>query len=254
MNTSPADEPLRHGYTYTDLARYARTALALDRWHTSDTTDRYAAALNAIVETLLTADTRPSPRDLVDIGVRATNRYVADEMHHRGYDRRNLNAGPGGLPAYQRYWQHTGHAPWDERLIERIALTQMWPQLTLAQQQAVMALALTGDHAEAALSLGLPRTAFAARLRNARLAIANLWHEHETPPARRRRDKRVLTRSGTWAGRRLLTEDDLDQLRQRRADGATYRQLADETGYSAGALCNLLTGKRRPVSATGAIA
>lgn len=249
MNPHPADEPLRHGYTYRQLTRHARMAIALDRWHTGDTTDRYHAALAAIVETVLTADDRPTPRQLVDLAVRASNAHVADEMHHRGYDPRNPAAGPGSLPGYLRYWQQTGRTPWDERLVERMAIAQIWPELTLAQQQAVMALALTGDHEQAAASLGLPRTAYAARLRNARLAVAALWHQHETPPARRRRDKRVLTRTGQWQGRRLLTEHDLDRLRQRRTGGATYRQLAAETGYSAGALCNLLNGKRRAVQA-----
>lgn len=245
----PADEPLRHGYTYRQLTQHARMAIALDRWHTSDTSDRYAEVLAAIVEQVLTADERPSPRALVDIGVRASNRHVADEMHHRGYDPRNPSAGAATLPGFLRYWQQSGRTPWDERLVERLALAQIWPVLTLAQQQAVMALALTGDHEQAAASLGLTREAFAGRLKNARLRVVALWHEHETPPTRRRRDKRVLTRSGTWNGRRLITEADLEQLRERRTEGATLRQLAAETGYAAGSLCNLLNGKRRPVAA-----
>ena len=249
MTLHPADEPLRHGYTYRQLTQHARMALALDRWHTSDTTDRYGAALGAIVEHVLTADQRPTPRELVDLGVRATNAYVADEMHHRGYDPRSLAAGAGALPGYLRYWQQSGRTPWDERVVERLALAQVWPQLTLAQQQAVMALALTGDHEQAAASLGLTREAFAGRLQKARTRVFALWYEHETPPTRRRLDKRVLTRTGEWAGRRLLTEQDLDHLRQRRAEGATLRQLALETGYTAGALCNLLNGKRRAVAA-----
>lgn len=249
MTLHPADEPLRHGYTYRQLTQHARMALALDRWHTSDTTDRYAAVLGQIVETVLTADVRPTPRELVDHGVRASDRHVADDMHHRGYDPRNLAAGSAALPGFLRYWQQSGRTPWDERLVERLTLTQIWPELTLAQQQAVMALALTGDHEQAAASLGLTLGAFSGRLKKARHRVNALWYEHETPPTRRRRDKRVLSRTGTWNGRRLLTEQDLDRLRDRRAEGATLRQLAAETGYAAGTLCNLLNGKRRPAQA-----
>ncbi|MEE4419487.1 hypothetical protein [Streptomyces bugieae] len=130
--------------------------------------------------------------------------------------------------------------------MESLTLTQIWPLLSLAQQQAVMALALTGDHQEAADSLGLTLIAFSGRLKNARRRVFQLWYEHETPPRRRRLDKRVLTHSGTWQGRRLLTESDLERLRSRRNNGATLQALSEETGYSKAGLSNLLAGKRKP--------
>lgn len=222
-------------------------APAADRWHTSDTTDRYAAIHHAITVHLLTATEPPTRRNLINTGLHASNQYIADEMHHHGYDRRNPNTGNHTLPGFLRYWQHTSHSPWDERLIDAIALTQIWPLLTPLQQQALTALALTDDHQAAASALGVPWPTYAARLRNARRAVAALWHEHETPRPPRR-DKRVLSRSGTYRGRHLLTEQDLERLREQRAEGATLRQLAEETGYSAGALCNLLRGKRRPAA------
>lgn len=241
---NPATINLRHGYSYTDLDRIAHMVIAIDRWHTADD-ERHDAVLCAITEHLLTAAAAPTRRDLINIGLRASNRHTDAEIHHHGWDKRRYTAGSAALPGYQRYWQDRAHLPWDERLIERLALAQIWPYLTPAQQQAVMALALTGDHAAAAATLGVPLPTYSSRLRKARAAAAALWHEHETPPTPRR-DKRVLSRSGHYRGRRLLTDHDLDALRQRRADGATLRQLAAETGYSAGALCNLLRGKRRP--------
>lgn len=250
MHTSPytarmiATHPVAHGFEIRDLERAARIAVVLDRWDRDDASDRYDAVLYAITEHLLTTDERPTARDLVRIGGRASNRYVADEMHHHGYDSRNVGAGSGGLPGYQRYWHET-RTPWDERLVETMALTQIWPHLISLQQNALMALALAGDHQDAAASLGVGLPTFSARLRSARRAVADLWHEHETP-RRQRRDKRVLARSGQYRGRRLLTDADLEKLRDRRAEGATLRQLAAETGYTAGALCNLLAGKRRP--------
>jgi hypothetical protein len=246
VNTAPDRLPLRHGYSLRDLDQLARLVIAIDRWDRGDTQERHDAVLYAITEHLLTVDDRPTPRDLVNLGLAASNRHVAGEMHHHGYDPRYVDRGSGALPGYLRYWQTTGHTPWDERLVEHVALAQIWERLTLAQQQAVMALATTGDHQEAADSLGLTLVAFAGRLKKARDRVYALWHEHETPPRRRGRDKRVLSRSGAWRGRRLLTEADVDHLRELRAQGATYRDLAAETGYSAGALCNLLRGRRRP--------
>ncbi|MEU8682915.1 hypothetical protein [Streptomyces sp. NPDC048611] len=247
MLLDPAAENLRHGYTLDDLDRLTRTVLVIDRWRTDiNTADRYAAIHFAITEQILTADEPPTSGDLIACGRQATNRYVRTEMHHHGYDQRDVAAGPGALPGFQRYWQQSGRTPWDERLVELLTLAQIWPRLTLAQQQAVMALALAGDHQEAAESMGLTLVAFSGRLKTARNRVFQLWHEHETPPRRRRRDKRVLTRSGTWHGRQLLTEKDIERLRDRRTAGATLRDLVAETGYSAGALCNLLNGKRRP--------
>lgn len=243
----PNDTPLRHGYTLDDLDRLTRTVLVIDRWRNDiNPADRYAAIHFAITEQILTADETPTRGDLIACGRQAANRYVGAEMHHHGYDPRDTSAGPGALPGFLRYWQQSGRTPWDERLVESCALAQIWPRLTLAQQQAVMALALTGDYQEAADSLGVTLTAFDGRLKTARRRIFQLWYEHETPPRRRRRDKRVLSRSGTWQDRRLLTESDLERLRGQRAAGATLRALAAETGYSAGALCKLLTGKRKP--------
>lgn len=245
--TRPNATPLRHGYTLDDLDRLTRTVLVIDRWRTDiNPADRYAAIHFAITEQILVADEPPTASELIACGRQAANRYVGAEMHHHGYDPRDTAAGSGALPGFLRYWQQSGRTPWDERLVESLAIAQIWPLLTLAQQQAIMALALTGDHQEAADSLGLTLGAFAGRLKNARRRVFELWYEHETPPRRRRLDKRVLTRSGAWQGRRLITESDLDRLRSQRAAGVTLRALAAETGYSAGALCNLLTGKRKP--------
>ena len=246
MTLNPIHEPLRHGYTLDNLDRLTRTVLTVDHWRNDLGDDRYAAIHFAITETVLTADERPTPSDLIACGRTAGDRHVRAQMHSHGYDQRNTPAGTGALPGFQRYWQQSGHTPWDERLVESMALTQIWPRLTPGQQQAVMALALTGDHQEAALSLGLGLEAYFGRLKAARRRVAALWHEHETPPRRRRHDRRVLSRSGTWRGRPLLTEQDVDRLRGQRAAGVTLKTMAAETGYSKTTLSDLLTGKKRP--------
>lgn len=247
MTTAPDRIPLRHGFAMRDLDRLARRALLMDRWPVADADERHDAVLHAITIAVLTADERPHSRDLVRLGLRASNRHVEQELRHRGW----TTSGAGTAPGFLRYWQTTGHTPWDERLIERLALAQIWPCLTAAQQRALATLAEVGDYQAAADALGLAWPAMAGRLHRGREVVAALWHEHETP-RRRTRDKRVLTRSGEWLGRRLLTDADVEALRDRRAAGATYRQLAVETGYSAGALCNLLRGRRRPAGAVAA--
>lgn len=251
MTTAPDRINLWHGYGLADIDRLARIAVATDRWDTTDAAERYNVVRAAIVEHLIASETVPARRDLVHVGHRAADRYVEAEMQYHGYDKRRLDLGQAAGTRFQRHWQIAGHTPWDERLIEHLALTQIWPRLTLAQQQAVIALAETGDHQEAADLLGLQLPAFSGRLKKARRTIALLWHEHETPRPQRM-DKRVLARSGTYRGKRLLTEADLERLRDRIGQGATYRTLAAETGYSAGALCNLLRGKRRPARAAQA--
>lgn len=250
---NPTSTNLWHGYSLADIDKLATKVIQVDRWRKDlDTRDRHDAARYAITEHLLAAEQAPTRRELVDIGLRASDRHVADEMHYRGYDDRNLAAGSGALPGYQRYWQSSGRTPFDERVIERIALIQIWPRLTHRQQQAVMALALTDDHQAAAETLGLPLPAFSGRMLKARRRARALWHEHETP-RHVGRDKRVFNRAPTDGhGKRRLTEADLETIRNRRTaggPGSTLRALAAEYGYTAGGLCNLLRGKKKPAPA-----
>ncbi|MCX5528988.1 hypothetical protein OG785_45315 [Streptomyces sp. NBC_00006] len=243
--TGPTTAPLWYGYSLADIDRISRLVISVDRWALDGTVvDRLDAVRFAITEHLLTAGSRPAKQDLVNVGRSASDRYVEAEMRYRGYDRRQAHLGRGASVNFQRFWQGNPRTPAEDRFVEHMTLTQIWPHLTLAQQQAVWAFALTGDHEAAASQLGLTPGAFAGRLKKARNRFAVLWHEHETP-RRRPMDKRVLSRTGTVAGRKLLTVRDVEKLRQRRAEGATYRELAVETGYSASALCNLVNGKRR---------
>lgn len=251
--TTPSTANLWHGYSLADIHQLATKVIAVDRWRKDgDIRDRRDTAAHAITERLLTADRAPTRNELIDVGIRAANRHVADEMHHHGYDPRNLAVGAAGLPGFQRYWQAAGRSPFDERVVERIALAQIWPRLTEAQQQAVMALALTDDHQAAADTLGLKLGAFSSRVAKARRRAQALWHEHETP-ARLPMDKRVFNYAPVdGRGKRRLAEDDLDGIRQRRhagGPGSTLRELAAEYGYTAAALCNLLNGKRRAAKA-----
>jgi hypothetical protein len=251
----PAREPLWHGYSYADIDAIARLVIRVDRYRTDlDAAERYRAIRFAVIEHLATAAERPAHQDLVKAGRRASDNHVRAEMHAHGWDPRRIEAGSGALPGFQRYWQSSGRVPIDERIVERVAVRQVWPTLTLAQRQAVMALALTDDHAAAAVQLGIPYSSYAARLRKARIRFHALWHEHETP-RRQVRDKRVLNRVAVDSrGRRRLTESEVAALRDRVAAGEKQYVLAAEVGYTPGGLSYLLRGlkKAAPNDPTGA--
>jgi hypothetical protein len=244
--TDPVRVPLWHGYSYADIDAVARLVIRVDRYRTDvDMEERFNAVRFAIIDHLATAADQPARQDLVNAGRRAADDYVREEMHAHGWDRRRLDLGSGGLPGFQRYWQSSGRVPLDERIVERLAVRQVWPTLTLVQQQAVMALALTDDHAAAAVQLGIPYSSYAARLRKARIRFHALWHEHETP-RRPRRDKRVLNRVAVDSrGKRRLTESEVAVLRDRAAAGEKQNVLAAEVGYTPGGLSYLLRGLKK---------
>jgi hypothetical protein len=245
-HVDPAVVPLWHGYSFADIDDIARLVIRVDRYRNdADSTERYLAIRFAVIEHLATATERPAHQDLVNAGRRGSDLHVRAEMHAHGWDRRRSDLGAASLPGFQRYWQGTGRTPIDERIVERIAVRQVWPTLTLAQQQAVMALALTDDHAAAARQLGIPLGNYSSRLRNARIRFHTLWHEHETP-RRPRRDKRVLNRVAVDSrGKRRLTESEIEVLRERVAAGEKQNALAAEVGYTPGGLSSLLRGLKK---------
>jgi hypothetical protein len=245
-HVDPARVPLWHGYSYTDIDDVARLVVRVDRYRKDmDTTERYLEARFAIIEFLATSSSRPTHQALVDAGRRGSDVHVRSEMHTHGWDRRRLDLGSGALPGFQRFWQDSGRMPLEDRVVERVALRQVWPTLTLAQQQAVMALALTDDHAAAAQQLGVGLQTYAARLRNARIRFHALWHEGETP-RRPRRDKRVLNRVPVDSrGKRRLTESEVEVLRDRVAAGEKQYVLAAEVGYTPGGLSYVLRGRSK---------
>src|ERR1700761_5318269 len=126
----PARVPLWHGYSYADIDNVAKLVIRVDRYRKdADAADRYAAIRFAIIEYLATATERPAHQDLVNAGRRGADNHVRAEMHHHGWDPRRLEAGSNALPGFQRYWQDSGRMPIDERIVERMALRQVWPAL-----------------------------------------------------------------------------------------------------------------------------
>lgn len=191
---------IRHGYTLADLDRLARAAITRNPWYrAADADERYAVAWHTIAEHLYTADQPPAAHDLIRAAWRAADAHTMRTGEERGHGRARGEhyAGRTDMPRWHAYWETvTRHAASpEEPVVERLALAQIWPRLTLAHQQALTALAAHGDYQAAADAVGASRATFYARVRHARAAVLALWWEGETP-RRGWRDRRVQSPAG----------------------------------------------------------
>lgn len=186
---------LRFGYNLADLDRLTRAAL-WRIWGTClDYSTRYELAWSAVAECLYAApeDSPPAPGDLISAGQDAIAACADSEQRHRGYDRETGD----GMPRWAAYWhgQRPVHEP-EAPLIERMALWQVWPELTPGQRGALLALAACGTRDAAAESLGISARTLGHHLDAARRRFTALWHEHETPPGFWGSDRRVHRAGG----------------------------------------------------------
>lgn len=192
------DDPdaLKFGYTMADLQRLARKVVsssaqqlrAGDRWIQADD------AFSGMAEHLYAATAAPTERDLFYAGAEAIAADAKSWRRQLGLLDTGSTGIPGERPRFATYWHQPPAEPWDEQIVERIALTQILPTLTAAQRQAVNALATLGGYAEATEALGLPSTTFANRLNSGRSQFRQMWFAPDTPTAWRR-DSRPNRRS-----------------------------------------------------------
>lgn len=207
---NPATTNLWHGYSLNAIDRLARTAAACaPGGRILDPSDRYHAAWSAIAETLATATEPPTRSDLFAAGANAVSRAGQDYRHTWGMTR-TWASSEGDIAGYRRYWElarRTTASP-EEPVVDRTALTQIWPCLSLTHQQVLWALAVhDGDHRAAATSLGKTLLTYRSHLKNARAAYRALWHEHETP-------SRMWGKSGQQ-GRRTAAQTLVNRRQQR---------------------------------------
>lgn len=181
---SPTAEALWHGYTLADIDSTARTAAstAYGRY-ILDPADRYQTAWSAVAEVLCTADEPPTRKDLVAAGSTAVSRASQDHRRTWGMAR-TWEAVEGSVLAYTRYWEldrRSAVSP-ENAVVDRMALAQIWPRLSLTHRQVLYALAVhDGNREAAAASLGKGAATFQSHLTSARAAYRALWHEHEAP-------------------------------------------------------------------------
>lgn len=207
---NPTTTNLWHGYSLDDIDQLARTAAVRARGgRILDPADRYETAWGAIAERLATATEPPSQRDLFGAGTTAVNRAGQDHRHTWGMAR-TWGAAEGDIAAYARYWElaRRSAASPEEPVVDRTALRQIWPHLSVTHQQVLYALAIhDGDHHAAAATAGKTLACFRSHLKSARAAYRTLWHEHETP-------SRMWGKSGQ-RGRRTATEILINRRQQR---------------------------------------
>lgn len=209
----PTTTNLWHGYTLDGIDRLARTAAThAYGGRILDPTDRYHAAWTAIVERLCTADEAPDGRDLAIAGMNAINQAGRDHRHTWGLG--STWGGSQDAPNFQRYWDHGRVTPSPEDgIVDRLAVHQIWPRLTLTHRQVLCALAVHGDCATAGASLGKTERGYACALQRARAEFYRLWHEHEAPP----RMWGLTRKSGRRSVKQVLAERQRSRARRERA-------------------------------------
>jgi hypothetical protein len=242
--TVTADTPVAHGYTVRDLEHLTRLVLRLDRWHTAaDGEEQYNAVWFGILEHLLTADQPPTRGELLKAGTAASDARVKDDMRTHGRCTQNFGR---PMPRFHAYWNPANPPSPEPRVVEQFALQQIWPLLQPRQQEALTALAVTGDYEKAAAAIGATKATFSVLISAGRRRFYTWWHEHETPSKQWRTDRRVRSRDGRHLGRQRLTARQVDAYRARRQAGETLATLAAEAGLSKTGLSRLLSGKSKP--------
>lgn len=186
---------LTHGYTLADLDRLAGSATRHAGAYTADVRDRYHIARSAMAEHLYAAEQAPAERDLWHCGRNAIWESIRDDRRTHGAPATDRDGDIGTAPQFVRYWWDTASVTpsCEDRVVERLALTQIWPQLTATHRAALAAYAAIGTINGAAAALGISATAMNSRLVRGRQLAAELWHEHETVAGNRRRDFRART-------------------------------------------------------------
>lgn len=182
---------VRHGYTLHDLDQMTRAAMIADRSLAMDYAERRDIAWSAIAEALCAAPHWPARHALIRAGWQAIYRAVREEYRQHGYADRAWQSGHATAPRFVQYWYSPVQAGHEERIVERLAVSQVLARLTPAYRDAVTALAAANDYMQAADLLGISYTALVARIGTARKTALRLWHEGETPRKVRRTDRRV---------------------------------------------------------------
>ncbi|GAA2107620.1 hypothetical protein [Streptomyces synnematoformans] len=243
--TSNAPEHLRHGWVLDDVERIAWGVASSDRWHRGmPVQERHDHARYGVLCHVLAADEPPAEYDLFRAGLAEISRVVQSELRFKG---RDDESGYGFIPRAAAYWHRPPENTMEERVVERLALHQALPLLTTGQRQALMALAACEDYQRAADALRVTQSSLHARLAGGRARFVAAWFEHESPPPRRRRDRRIYARSGLDSlGRKRVTVSQLQQARARRENGELLREIAPDLGITPQALGALLRGVHKP--------
>jgi hypothetical protein len=214
-----ADTQLRHGFTLSQVQALSVFAVQRDSWHHDfDFNDRLEAAWHAIIEHIYSSAEPPTVREIIRTGWRAIGEHV--EKEHRFHGRNTHDRYAGTTGKFERYWRAVaGTAPGpEERIIELLALAQIWPRLRPVYREVLAALAAHDDYGLAAEALGKRGATFRAQVSLARKEFLELWHEGESPSRPWGTDRRIARRTGRHsASYRAITSRRRRQSRRLRA-------------------------------------
>ena len=208
-----------YGWTLADAERIAGRAA---RDHPSAMLghdDLREIALHAVTEAILTATSPADVPNLLRVASDAISRAVADEERQHGLSHRN----PGETaPRFARFW-YQPHLPFEETLVDSIAVGQILGGIRPSWRRDLEALAEHGTYAAAAQALGTTGVTFRSRISKARAAASELWFAPESAPGMWGSDRR-----GGTARSRPVTRCVRTRVRDRRAAAGDDGQRQDE--------------------------
>lgn len=221
------------GWTLAEIHDLARSAALSNRWLVSDFTIRFEAAFDALIDELLTAECCPSRHDLQAAGKGAISRsLLKDFCHTYGVADRDLTAGIGSAPRFAAYWAHLPDDPWEDRIIDRIAVGQIMAVIGPRHVRFLEALAAAPDTRSAAGALGILRSSYRSYLSEARRAFEASWYWPEAPPKGRKRPNRYSP--SDWnTSRKAPCGTHAAYERHKRSGDVCRNPEACKTAYSA---------------------
>ncbi len=221
---------LRHGYTLASLEGLTRRAAFDSKWRFIAFDEKYETAWSAIAEELYSSEEPPPVHDLIQVGVRAITRHVEDLGHTKGVY--YYRADKPSMPRFEIYWWwHAFPTPSPEsRIVDVLALRQIWPRLTRTNQKVLLALAVHGDYQAAAAALNKPYSTFVTQIYEARRQFLRLWHDGEQPSRVWGRDRRK--RNGP--PQRSVTATTIRKRQQRARTVALARPSVGKPGIGKG--------------------
>ncbi|HUZ38230.1 MAG TPA: hypothetical protein VMV17_18055 [Streptosporangiaceae bacterium] len=174
------EDLLPWGYTWQTLERLARRAAAASPARIFDPGERREVAMDGIVMALAEAVSPPSERELTGAGMAAISAESADYISRHGIGLAGANRGTG----FAVYWGPGNHPHRDPMagVDERVALAQVWEQMTRQDRETISVLAYWLDHRAAARALGHTWTGWKTRIMRARIRVKTLWFAPEPPP------------------------------------------------------------------------
>jgi transcriptional regulator with XRE-family HTH domain len=151
--------------------------------------DRYDTAWAIVAEYLYTCAEPPSDELLIGVGSNGVRREQRADLRSWGW----TTADEGGVRAtvgFETYWWQSAsvtRSP-EERIVDALALQQILPALADQDREVLVALAAHEySIPKAARALDLTVGAMTGRVNRARDRFLALWHEHESPTRKWRR-------------------------------------------------------------------